>query len=363
MKKVCIVASSLTHGGAEKAAANQSLIFFDLGYEVHIVTVSSGISYHCKGQVYDLGQFKSTSDSHLDRLSRLLKFRSFLKAQNFDLIIDNRPRNQAYREFIITKFIYKVPVIYMLHSYEVSLAFTKYSWLNTWLYKNKMMVAVSKLGAKKFKKLFDLQNVNTIYNALDFEAIKEQSEMPLDLPFEGSYIMFYGRIQNSSKNLTLLLEAYMASKLIEHQIKLIVIGDGEDLAQLKAYCEELKISNNVLFTGFKTNPFPYLKKALFTVLTSRSEGFGLVIPESLSLGVPVVSVDCEAGPKELITPNINGILVDNYSVKALAEAMNKMTLNKNFRRVCSQKAKQSVSQFSLETVRNSWKNYLDSQGL
>ena len=215
-RKICIVASSLDHGGAERAAATQSIMFKMLGFEVYIVTVDSGVAYNYQGTIFDLGKFKKGKNTSFSRIFRLIKFNKFLNKHKFDFIVDNRPRNQWYREFILSKFIYKSPVIYVLHSFEESLAFSKFKWLNKTLYKNQLMIAVSKRMEKKYKAMFELENIRTIYNAIDFEEIKKQSITNIE-DFElTNYIIYYGRIHDKTKNLKLLLRAWTTNHLQFH---------------------------------------------------------------------------------------------------------------------------------------------------
>ncbi|PKQ43551.1 glycosyltransferase [Confluentibacter flavum] len=345
----------MDYGGAERASATQSIIFHKLGFEVCIVTVNSGVAYSHKGTHFNLGVLKNDKDSAFGRIRRLITFKKFLNKNRFDFIVDNRPRNQAYREFIITKFIYNFPTIYVIHSFEESLAFTKYKWLNTFLYKNKAMVCVSKIGADKFKNLYRLNQMTTIYNAFDFDEISKQSNEENKLNI-GDYIIFYGRIHDKSKNLKLLLDAYKISRLNERQIKLLILGDGPDLDLIQSYSSQLHLHNDVIFKAFVKNPFPYVKQAKFLVLTSRSEGFAMVIPESLSLRVPVLSVDCEAGPKEIITNGYNGLLVENFNKEALAKGMNRFIEDSDIHDFCKENAVKSIYKFSLDDISNDWKN-------
>jgi len=357
-KKICIVASSLTKGGAERSSANLSKMLFKLGYDVHIITVLSGIDYDYHGTLFNLGDFKGTNGSNIGRLNRLRLFKSYIKKHDFDLIIDNRSRLQAYREFIVSKFIYKRPTVYVIHNHNVFKSFTKYKSLNRWLYKNQVMTAVSKAATSKFKTLFNLKSISTIYNGFDFEKIQSESDEEIDLGFSEAFIIFFGRIDDSHKNLRLLLDSYKLSDLSKLNIKLLILGDGPDLKTLNEYARQLKIHEDVIFKGFVKNPYPYVKKAKFTVLTSRFEGFPMVIPESLCLKVPVVSVDCESGPNEVITNKYNGILVENYNEAKLADAFNNLVLDNKLYQKCVSNSIDSVERFSFDAIMKSWEQLI-----
>lgn len=358
-KKICIVAASLEFGGAERASAMQSIMFHNLGYDVSIVTVNSGVSYMFKGEIFNLGQFKDEENSAIGRIFRLYKLIKFLRRGKFDFIVDNRARNQSYRELLITKYIYRVPTIYVIHSYEETVAFTKYLWLNKYLYKNKQMVVVSEKGRKKFKKMYGLNKIDTIYNSFDFDEIKELSNHGIYDENLKDYIIYCGRINDKVKNLKLLLDAYNSSILKENNIKLLILGNGKDLDLIKLYVNELNLDENIIFKEFLKNPFPYYKNARFTVLTSRSEGFSMVLVESLSVGTSVISVNCDAGPKEIIKHEFNGLLVENFNKNLLAKAFDVFIENKLLYEKCKQNAENSVKKFSIENISKDWETLLN----
>lgn len=357
-KKICIVVSSLGKGGAERSSALLSKMLYKLGHEVHIVSVLNQIDYEYKGTLLNLGELKDKNDTIFGRIKRLLIFKAYLKQHKFDVIIDNRSRSQAFREFIITTFIYNTKTIYVIHNFETSKSFTKYNWLNKFLYKNKIMTSVSYEAQKKFKNLFKLNNIHTINNGFDFNIISTQSQEKITISID-NYIIFFGRIYDEHKNLKLLLRAYKKSELPKQQIKLLILGDGPDYKAIVEYSFELQINDFVIFKEFIPNPYPYVRKALFTLLTSRFEGFPMIIPESLSLGVPVISVDCQSGPNEIIKNGYNGLLVENFNEQALAEAMNSFIFDKNLYQICKNNAQKSVEKFSVEKISKEWKSLIN----
>ena len=356
-KKICIVVSSLGGGGAERSSALLSHILDGLGYDIHIVSVLDRIDYSYKGTLFNLGKIKKEDSSIFGRINRLFIFKKYLKKNNIEIVIDARSRVQAYREFLVAKFIYTLPVIYVLHNYNYKKAFTSYRWLNTYLYKNKKMVAVSKAAEDNYRKTYALKNITTIYNSFDFENIRKNADQKADNDLS-NYIIYFGRLDDEHKNLKLLFDAYKLSNLSQQNIKLLVLGGGPDEADLITYTRTIKINEYVVFNDFEKNPYPYIKNSLFSVLTSRYEGFPMAIPEALALGVPVVSVDCKSGPNEVVVNEYNGLLVENHNAQAFANAMNRMIEDKNLYLHCKENAKSSVLHLSLNNIGKQWKAIL-----
>ncbi|MBU2927350.1 glycosyltransferase [Winogradskyella psychrotolerans] len=354
-KKICIVVSSLGKGGAERSSGLLSQMLFDVGYDVHIVSVLNDIEFPYKGKLLNLGELKENNDTRLGRLQRLKVLKAYLKVNDFDFIIDNRTRIGSIKEYIISQFIYNPKnTIYCIRSYNIDLYINPNRVLARLTYGNAFkIVGVSKAIANSVAERYNFDNVTSIYNAVSVDNTTVMTEK------KENYILFFGRLDDDVKNISLLLDAYAKSKLPAYNVKLKILGEGKDLEKLKLKSKDLNLSSTVEFLPYIINPSELVKHALFTLLTSRYEGFPRSILESLSLGTPVISVDCKSGPNEIIQHRQNGLLIENYKPVALASAMNLLYEDKDLYLHIKERAKPSVAHFSEAYIVKQWQKLLN----
>jgi glycosyltransferase involved in cell wall biosynthesis len=120
---------------------------------------------------------------------------------------------------------------------------------------------------------------------------------------------------------TLLTAFAVMCKKIDARI--LILGEGECRAELEAQIKNLGLENSVFMPGFIKNLTSYYQRADLHVLSSSGEGFGNVIVEALAAGTPVVSTDCQSGPREILADGRFGMLVPVGDAVALANAMAK----------------------------------------
>ena len=102
----------------------------------------------------------------------------------------------------------------------------------------------------------------------------------------------------------------------------------------------------------------YIESSLL-VLSSRNEGFGLVLVEAMAAGLPVVSFDCPCGPSDIVTPHEDGLLVENGNVEKLGMAISRMIEDPDMRQNYGRKARSNSVRFSQDSVMSLWIRLFD----
>jgi glycosyltransferase involved in cell wall biosynthesis len=162
--------------------------------------------------------------------------------------------------------------------------------------------------------------VSTILNAVIGDDFEARASAPVQHPWlvekDRPVFVTAGRLVEMKDQRT-LLRAF-ALHVREHPSRLILLGSGPMLDELRNLAASLGIADDVAFAGFVRNPLPYMRAADAFVLSSRSEGFGNVLVEAMGCGTPIVSTDCPHGPTEILAGGKYGVLVPPRDPEALA---------------------------------------------
>ena len=359
--KVCLVAISLGKGGADRSCALLSQMLHEQGFDVHIALLNDQIAYPYSGKLLNLGKLKSVNDSLLKRFLRLRKLKQYLKKEGVTHVIDHRAKNNYKREVFYKKYVYKgIKTIYVVHSFKLETYFgndpMEFKELYADNFKN---VAVSEGIKTRLQNEMGLSNVDQIYNPIDSDWVEKAKEK-VALPHK-KYILSYGRIDDDVKDLSFLMRSYHESQLWEQQIQLVIMGEGKDEQKLKDLADELSLSEHVDLLPFASNPFPFIANAHVVALTSNWEGFTMALVESLSLGIPVVSLDINSGPSEIIIHRENGLLISEREPTVFANALREMCNDEILYTECKANAAASVSKFSKELITEAWTKLLTNE--
>ena len=141
------------------------------------------------------------------------------------------------------------------------------------------------------------------------KKVNKLSQKRVDDEFfnEGKILIAIGRM-TKQKNYPFLIKNF--HKLLNKfdDIKLIIIGDGEQKEKLTNLIQKLNISNKVKLIGYENNIYKYLKKSNYYVSTSIWEGSSLAMIDAAYMGIPILCSNCPSGRKEFIGKNERGFL-------------------------------------------------------
>ena len=175
---------------------------------------------------------------------------------------------------------------------------------------------------------------------------------------ESKTIIAAGRLA-PQKGFDLLIEAF---KIVHPKFpdwKLRIYGYGREKNNLQAMIEDNKLYNHAILMGPTQHIEAELLNASIYALSSRFEGFGMVIVEAMQCGVPVVSFDCPKGPSEIISNNVDGILVEDGNVEEFAKALMELMGNPEKRKQFGKKAVENVKQYEIENIGKIWRDTID----
>lgn len=167
------------------------------------------------------------------------------------------------------------------------------------------------------------ERIVTVYNPIITPKLKALADIklnhPLFAPSQPPVILAVGRL-HVLKDYDTLIRAF-AKVSARRPARLLILGEGDQRAQLESLVAELKLDDKVFMPGFVDNPFQYMRNAAVFVLSSTSEGLPAVLIQALACGCPAVSTDCPHGPSEILARGKYGRLVPVKDSDALAAAI------------------------------------------
>jgi glycosyltransferase involved in cell wall biosynthesis len=200
--------------------------------------------------------------------------------------------------FKYTEFIAAEHSQYNAHSFLVRL-------LRLLAYKkSKYVVPLTEHDVNIFSKFISVDRIKLIHNPSSFKAISISSSLA------SKRLVSIGRLVDV-KNYSFMLQEIAPFLLRNNDWCLEIYGDGELKSVLSAYANVLGISQNVKFNGFVENVNECIAGSSFYLCSSKTEAFPMAFLEALSLGIPIISVNCPFGPREIINDGFNGYLLDS----------------------------------------------------
>lgn len=232
--------------------------------------------------------------------------------------------------------------------------------LNNWLQqqrdrsrasKLKMMDAVVFLTHQEKYLWPELQHVHVIPNPLVFSATTISSCTAKQVIAVGRYV--------PQKGFDLLIAAWAIVHGRHPDWVLKIYGEGTGV-DLQGQIDRLALSDVcTLRPTTSAIEEKYGESSIF-VLSSRYEGFGMVLAEAMSCGLPTVAFNCPSGPSEIIKHEVDGFLVDNGHIAQLADRICQLIEDEALRKEMGMRAKENSARFHMQNIALQWKELFDT---
>ena len=229
--------------------------------------------------------------------------------------------------------------------------FARY-WMRNLVYNLKQLDKFVVLTEEDRNNWVELDNIEVIPDPLTFSPSSYSPLTERRVIAVGRYVY--------QKGFDLLIQSWSIVEKECPDWSLTIIGQGNRL-EYESLMDELHVDRSrcKLMGPTDTIQDEYMKSSLL-VMSSRFEGFGMVLVEAMSCGLPVVSFDCPCGPKDIIQDHVDGLLVEKGNVEKLAESIIWMIQHPEQRKAMADKAIENVQRFRIERIADKWKSLFDA---
>jgi len=368
-KKIFFLLPTLSIGGGERVASELSLNLPNL-IEKTIILFKNEVSYPYGGSLVCLNI--PLSNPVISRIYYffviLWRFKKIIKKEKPDYVISfGEPSN------IVNVLSHKKAIL-RIDNFMSAFPSSIYKLFIKILYNKAFkIVCVSEIAAKDLIDNFGIkkEKIEVIYNPLNIKEIQNLSSVPLEKEYEEIFknpaVINMGRL-TKQKSQWYLIRAFKEVKKIVPSAQLVILGTGELEHKLKKITKDLGLEKDVHFLGWQKNPFKFLAKSRVFVLSSLWEGLPYVVLEAMACGLPVISVDCKSGPREILAPKTDisheaesieygefGILTPFFDgEKFLTQAMVKMLTDEKLTIELTRKSRQRADYFDIKNVIKKW---------
>lgn len=317
------VINSLQNGGAERVVINQSSELIKKGHKVVFILFRDRIEYDLDEKIKIIKLTRKNSFSKFEKIFLLPKlilklnkvYKKLEKKYEIELLTSHLP----LPHFICRFSNIRNKTVYVLHNPHYQFKFSKKMWFKKMLqfmYNNKKLVSVSNGVKNELLNDFNVKTkyIETIYNPISIKEIESKLNEKNIVDMDEQYILFCGRL-SKEKRPDRMLDAFYYGEFYK-KYKLVYIGIGDYEEKLKEKITEYNINDSVILKGWQKNAFQWMKKSKLLVCTSDFESFGMVLAEALCCETPVVSVDCNFGPNEILVDDLSKFLCvqDNIDI-------------------------------------------------
>jgi GalNAc-alpha-(1->4)-GalNAc-alpha-(1->3)-diNAcBac-PP-undecaprenol alpha-1,4-N-acetyl-D-galactosaminyltransferase len=348
--KICIVAPSLRMGGVERASSTLANRFVSEGHQVHFLPIITHEHFFALDQAIQISEPNFNARSL--RVWRTIRWlRKVICQSKPDIVLAFNNIYGALAVAALAGTRYKVCVS------DRSSPFFKWPWkldyftrLIFFFRPPDAVISQTSIAAEFTRKRIRGRYKQTVIpNPLRAPKLHETSRKKI--------ILAVGRLSDYLKGFDRLVVAF--SKVDALGWRLVFAG-GDDNEQLKALAQQHGVSHNIDYLGAVKDMDKVYSEAGIFVIPSRSEGFPNALCEAMAAGIPCISFDFVAGPSDIITNGVDGILVENGNIDSMADQIQRLITSNDLRKKLGENAKNIRSRLNENVVGQQFLDFLSS---
>jgi GalNAc-alpha-(1->4)-GalNAc-alpha-(1->3)-diNAcBac-PP-undecaprenol alpha-1,4-N-acetyl-D-galactosaminyltransferase len=348
-----LIIPSLRVGGAERVMSVLANRLAELNHEVHIVLLLNDAAFYSidsRVQIHKLNfENKGRVAKVISELRTFFQLRKLIKSEQPQVVLSFMTKYNLLTLFA-TRFL-NTKVFVSDRSNPKKVLPTAVRLLRKLLYRRATgIIAQTQLAKKLLAAETQQKNIEVIHNPLN------EMNFSHSAPRE-KVVLNVGRLVATKGQLRLIEEF---AKIPASEWRLLILGDGPMKGDLQAKIKELNLEERVILQGAVSNVNEYLQKAGIFVFSSFSEGFPNSLAEAMYAGLPCISFDCDAGPKEIIQTMHNGILVEVGDFEHLRSEMERLIMSEQLRKDLAAEAVKIYAKLNVNSICDQYISFFNS---
>lgn len=355
--KIMIIAGNMEHGGAARVAAMVANGLASKGHNVMVLAnTNKPVIYPLIDSVKLYNFVPQKRVKFIRILNEIYIIRNLMKENKPDVVLGI----MWVLSFLgwLASIGLKIPMIATEHN-----AFERPSYVKMSIYDriakfhlNKLYAAVTVLTNADKRIIGNrLKMVEVMPNPLFLKPCTEETK-------KEKIIMACGRLDSwHYKGFDLLIQAWgkISNRYPDWRVQIVGDGNKKSFEYLKKICKENEVESSVEFAGQHTNIVPFYQKAEIFVLSSRYEGFGLVLIEAMSQGCGCVACDYNGRQSDILTDKEEGLLCKCNDVPSLAETLSNMIDDDDARKKYQRNAIARSAYFEQNNIAERWEEFIN----
>ncbi len=345
--KIDFLVNSLAAGGAERVLVLLANHFHDKEHAVSIITFNDGDVWKPNETIKRVRLHDGRVKNQMIRSTIVLLKHYYSKSNRPDVLISFMTRTNLIA--ILIARLYGIKVIASEHTNHVIVLDVIEKFTRNYMYRfANALTCLTYFDESYYKK--KRSKVYVMPNPSTFEIYKEK------LRDREKIILTVGaldRYHYKGFDNLIVMAAPILKKHTDWKLK-FVGGGTTGLEVLKKLTKIHDVEQQVIFEGFSEEVYKIMRKSEIYVLPSQFEGLPMVLIEAMSQGMVCISFDCVSGPSDIITHNVNGILIENQNFDKLSDGLQMLIENSEKRLELSKNAVNSLDKFNINTIYNKY---------